>query len=473
MRVALLHAPFAEAEAVGGSRSIRRVLNVIPPLGIASLAAVLERDGHEVRLFDCTIGRAQDESWVLSELGRYGAEFVGFSATTPSFGAARRLARAVRKLLPEAPLVIGGAHATAAPEHALADGAFDAAVLGEGETTVVELCRHLAQQGLAGLDRIAGLALRVDGSVRRTPPRPPVEDLDELPFPARHLLPPLSAYHPTPASYRALPVGVLMTSRGCPFRCTFCDRAVFGNRCRMHSPERVVEEVRQLVHRYGAREIRFFDDTFTLNRRRVLELCERLRLAGLRLPWTCLTAVRAVTPELLRAMRLAGCWQVLYGLESGDAAMLRRLGKGNTVELNEQAVRWAKEAGMSVRADFIVGTPGETRESLRRTVAFAKRLPLDYAHFNKFIPFPGTALSDELAQQGYSFDFDRPCSIVDHTAVMVTPKGMTPTEFTDFLDRANKEFYLRPGYLVRRALSVRTLTELRGQVQGCFAICEL
>ena len=172
-------------------------------------------------------------------------------------------------------------------------------------------------------------------------------------------------------------------------------------------------------------------------------------------------------------MKAAGCWQVLYGLESGDDRMLKLLGKGNTVEANRNAVRWAKEAGLEIRGDFIVGTPGETMESLEKTLRFTLESGLDYAHFNKFTPFPGTELYRRLVAEGYSFDFSRGCSILDHGALLFVPKSLDRTEYRTWLDRAFKKFYLRPSHVLKRLLAIRTWTQFRGQARGAFAIAGL
>jgi len=472
VKVLLVNPPFDPEESVGESSSVRFVLNITPPLGLAYLGAVLERAGYAVKIADYT-SRAP-----LPPLPELAADFsqdlVGITATTPSFGSARRAAVAVREALPKTLLVLGGAQATACPRESLEKSGFDAVIVGEGEETVLDLAA--AAEAGAWTERraeIAGIAYRDAEGVRVNERRPYIRDLDSLPLPALHLLPPLETYHPTPASYRRLPVGIVMTSRGCPNRCTFCDRAIFGNATRFHSPNRVLEEIDRLVTRFGAREIRFFDDTFTLHRQRTLEICRGLREAGRRLPWTCLTAVRAVTPDLLKEMSRSGCWQVLFGLESGDDRMLRLLGKGNTVELNRKAVRWAQEAGLEVRGDFIVGTPGETMESLENTLRFAIESKLDYAHFNKFTPFPGTELFRRLHAEGYSFDFDRGCSILDHGALLYVPPGLDETDYRAWLDRAFKRFYLRPAHIARRLRAVRTWPQLRGQVRGAASIIGL
>jgi radical SAM superfamily enzyme YgiQ (UPF0313 family) len=467
MRIAFVSPPVTAQALVGKTTSMRHVLNVIPPLGLAYLAAVLEEDGYDARIFDCSTGISLSQ--LINHLANYQPAVVGITSTTPTFPDACTTAEAVRHILPEAVIVLGGAHISAVPT-ALSHDCFDVGVVAEGESTMLELTRQIAGGGPSDLSGIPGLVFRREGELVLTEPRGYIMDLDTIPPPARHLLPPLSAYSPTPASYRKLPLAVLMTSRGCPYQCTFCDRKVFGNLTRGHSPDRVIAEVEEALHRYGAREIRFFDDTFTYDKKRVIEICEQIMQRNLRFPWTCLTRVGAVSKELLVKMKEAGCWQVLYGLESGDPRVLAALKKGHTVEQNEQAVRWAQEVGLGVRGDFIVGTPVETKESLERTLQFTKRLKLDYAHFNKFVPFAGTELYEELVEQGYEFDVSDLPTILDHRATPYVPPSMTADEFHQFLDRANREFYLRPSHVVRRLLRTRTWQELTGQVRGALAI---
>jgi anaerobic magnesium-protoporphyrin IX monomethyl ester cyclase len=474
VRVALTTPPFREAGVVGTTKSMKAVINLIPPLGLAYLAAVLEKEGIDVRITDGSRGLSITE--VMDELNAYGPDIVGISCTTPTFVDAIQLAETVRQVLPGAILVLGGPHVTAIPQEAMLEEPFDVGVIGEGEITFLELVREIEDKGKlekVDLGQISGLAFCDSGKVVLTSPRERIKNLDTLPHPARHLLPSLSQYRPTPASYRQLPVAVMMTSRGCPYGCTFCDRGVFGNYVRAHSPERVLDEIEELIERYGAREIRFFDDTFTINRKRVEKICGMIIERGLRFPWTCLTRVNTVDKDLLRLMKEAGCWQVLFGLESGDPRMLKNLNKGSSVEQNAQAVQWALEVGLGVRGDFIIGTPGETMESLENTLAFTKRIKLDYAHFNKFVPYPGTELFERLVAEGYEFDTKNLPPIVDHAAILYVPDGLTRVQLKEFLDRAHREFYLRPSHVLRRLLRTGSWDEFVGQARGALAIAGL
>ncbi len=464
MRVTLINPPFEDEYSVGSCRSIKYVLNVIPPLGLAYLAGILRKHGVEVRIVDYAVEKFSLEAALTGQ-----PDIVGITAATPTFETAKFLARGIKKLLPNVILVLGGAHVTAMPHQAIEEDCFDIGVIGEGEVVFLELIRHIEEKKLSGLNAVRGIIFKDGKESVLTPKRRYVDNLDEIPYPARDLLPPLSKYKPTPASYKKLPLGVMITSRGCPQQCTFCDRGVFGNQYRQRSPENVLGEAEELIYKYGAKEIRFFDDCFTLNHKRTLQVCSGLK--KFKIPWTCLTTVGSVNKELLYEMRSAGCWQVLFGLESGDGGILARLKKGATLEMNRTAVKLAKEAGLSVRADFIIGTPGETEETLNKTLSFALENKLDYAHFNKFVPYPGTRLYQELKDNGYVFNFDKGSSITDNGEFLYIPESIVRKDYyRDFVNYAHRKFYLRLSYIIKRLISLATFTELKGQVKGFFSI---
>lgn len=471
MKIILINPSFEEQYSVGSSRSIRYVLNEIPPLGLAYLAAVLEKHNFRVNIIDCTRGVSSHRAF--DQIISSKPQLVGITASTPTFESSRLIARRIKNILPDTVVVIGGAHVTAMPYETMQAGCFDVGVLQEGEVTFLELVKHIDVNGINNLNNIKGLIFKHEGKYVITPKREYILNLDEIPFPARHLLPSLNMYRPTPASYKRLPLGVIMTSRGCPHACTFCDRAVFGNVYRSRSAENVLAEVEELTRKYQAREIRFFDDCFTLDKQRTYKICAGLRKIKPKLPWTCLTTVGSVDKDLLREMKSSGCWQVLFGLESADERMLKLLKKGATLKENINAVTWAKQAGLNVRADFIVGTPGETEESLKKTLDFAVSMKLDYAHFNKFVPYPGTGLYRKLRNEGHSFDFSLNSSITAHSDFMYIPETLTREYYMNFINYAHKEFYLRPGYIFHRLFSLRTRDELKGQIKGFLSIALL
>jgi len=472
VKIVLIDPPFEGPDSLGNNVSLAPVVNVVPSMGLAYLAAVLEKAGHAVKILDATLGLSSAS--VLDETVRFGPQIIGVTATTPNFRSARRLAQEIRRQLPEILLVLGGAHVTCAPEHAMSFGLFNVGVVGEGEETLLELVKTYAARGAAGLESVPGLVFRRDNDLIRTPPRPFIHRLDELPFPARHLQPPLAAYRPTPCTYRRLPLGVMITSRGCPSKCTFCDRSIFGTKYRTRSPENVVAELSEVVRKHGAREIRFYDDAFTLDHRRVYTILDLMAKEKLRPSWTCLTKARGISRDLLAAMKAGGCWQVQFGLESGDPEMLLRMGKGNTVEDNRRAVSWARTLGLTVRGDFVVGTPGETAQSLERTFCHAVKLKLDYAYFHKFVPYPGSELYETLTARGHRFDFDTlGSSVVDNDSIHYVPDGLDAAHYRRWLNAVYKRFYFRFGYVLRRAMAVRSWEEWRGQVRGFQAVAGL
>lgn len=470
-KVLLINPPFEhEKESVGKTKSIKKVLNIVPPLGIAYISAVLEYKGINVRIIDCAIGISFDT--LFKSILEESPDVVGFTSTTPAFVNAKEVASFIRENLPSTRIIIGGAHVTALPKETIQAGLFDIGVIGEGEKTIEELFDNYKNGSFENLEKIQGIVYRNVNETYLNEGQNFIQDLDSIPLPARHLLPHPKFYQPTPASFRKLPYAAVMTSRGCPSRCTFCDRKVFGERVRFRSVANVFKEIKDLVFNYGVKEIRFFDDTFTINKKRVYDICDEFEKRKIKIPWTCLTKSANVDGPLLKRMKQAGCWQVLYGFESGDDRMLKLLKKGNTVEMNKKAIRLTKEAGLEVRGDFIVGTPGETLESLEKTVRFTIDMNLDYAHFNKFVPLPGTELYKKLTAEGYDFDFSK-STILDHHQIYYVPDGMDKDKFSKFLGKANKRFYLRPTYILKRLLSIKTFDQLKGQIIGFFAIQEL
>ncbi len=466
MNTVLINPPFKEKHSVGSYRSMRYVLNIVPPLGLAYLASVLERNKLPVRIFDFTV---ENFDYAFRNLVSQSPQLIGINASLANFGSAKALASKIRERLPGSILVIGGAYITAMPYEVMQEGVFDIGVIGEGEETFLELVKHIMQKGMSDLSLVKGIIFKEGGKWVINQRRGYLDDLDMIPYPARNLLPPLSRYSPTPASYKKLPLAVVITSRGCPHGCTFCDRSVFGNIYRKRSPENVLGEIEEVVNKYGAKEIRFFDDCFTMDKDRVYRICSGIRQKKIKVSWTCLTTVGSIDKDLLKEMKSSGCWQVLYGLESADEAMLKSLNKSATVEQNANAVRWAKEAGLSVRADFIIGTPGETEESLQKTLDFAIKMKIDYAHFNKFVPYPGTELYKMLKAKNYDFDFSKGASITDSHFLYI-PETLSKEKYTAFINYAHKKFYLRIGYILKRLFSIRNWGEFKGQAMGFLAV---
>ena len=473
MKVTLIDPPFYEESALGKSKSSSMTLvqNVIPSLGLGYLAAVLEKNSHQVKIYDCTLGTSHAELCkILKDSEK--PDIVGITATTPTFESAQTVAVNVRRIFKDSLIVIGGVHVTSQPEDTMKGDLFDVGVIGEGEYTLLDLVEKFKEQRSACFKKIQGLVYKDDsGNVVINENRPLIQNLDDLPFPARHLLPPLSAYRPTPASYKRLPVGVLMSSRGCPYHCAFCDRSVFGTQYRMRSVDNILDEMEELIHKYGAREIRFFDDTITVKKKKVFELVDKMKERKINVPWTAQSRVDAITPEILMKLKEGGCWQLLIGIESADDRMLKIMNKGITVSQTSQAVKLMNKYKMGIRADFLVGVPGETKESLQKSLNFILTHDLDYVYFNKFVPFPGIELTKLLEQKGFKFDLTKGSSILDiQSSFIYTPEDLTEEDFRYFLENVHKKFYLRPSYILKRLKNIKTFDQFLGHVKGFFAI---
>lgn len=289
--------------------------NTMPSLGLLSLAAVVREHGFKPAIIEaCSLGLSYKET--LEQIIAVAPRYVGLTATTVSIYPAARLAEVLKARMPQVRIILGGPHLTAVPEKTMKlFPAFDIGVVGEGEETLIELLE--VDQAGGDLRQVPGLIIRKGEATQRTGVRPYIRDLDDLPFPAWDLLPGFpGAYRPTPMRFKQLPAAVLVTTRGCPYRCIFCDRSVFGNRSRSFSPEYVLEMIRVLHDRYSVREIVFEDDTMFVFKKNLAALCEMLLREGWGISWSCLGRVNSVDSELLALMKQAGCWQIGYGIES-------------------------------------------------------------------------------------------------------------------------------------------------------------
>jgi radical SAM superfamily enzyme YgiQ (UPF0313 family) len=437
------------------ARTAGSQLNYWQPLGTLYVASSLVRAGHEVRFLD---GAFLSHREILDELAAFRPGWVGIYATTFGWPQAERTAADVKDRHPGVFVCAGGPYPVAMGERCLAEGrGFDAAVTGEGERTVVEMVERLHRG--EGLDGVAGAVFREGGAIRSNAPRPLVANLDDLPFPDRSLLGNAHLRLPPPAMYRRKPVAVMLTSRGCNRQCIFCfqldRRRKTGIRYR--SVENVLEEI-ELCLRQGYREIKFIDDTFAEDRPRAMRLAREIRRRRLDFTWFASACVNQVDRELLRAFREAGCWAILFGVESGVQRNLNALRKGTTLEQVRDAVRWAKEAGLRVQTTFMFGIPGETYSDALRTIDFACELAPDMASFHAIAPFPGTYLHDHASEHGTLSGDLRDFT---YQGAAFVPHTMTREQIVELRQRAYRTFYSRPAFLLRRLAGLRGAEDLK------------
>jgi radical SAM superfamily enzyme YgiQ (UPF0313 family) len=444
---------------------------LLPPLGVAYVAAVLERAGHEVVLRDAP---AEDLDFddLVSEAAALKPGLIGLSAMTPTSLHAYRLAEMLKAALPATPIVLGGAHGVCYAEQILERcPAVDYVATGEGERTAVELAAAVAEG--AGVERVRGLALRgADGKPVRTPPADPVLDLDEIPFPARRHLP-ILRYAPEPYENQRLPSTNIIAARGCTWsRCTFCERSgPMKRKYRAQSPERTIVEIKGLIADYGIRELVFYDDDLMSNQKWIRRFSELLLAERIDILWACRAISNmSIQRDTLALARRAGLWELFIGFESGSQRLLDNIEKGITIERSLQVARWCRELGVQIIGSFILGLPGETPAEGAETIDFAKRLDVDYAAFIPLHPFEGTPLYAQALAEGKlieeSYDGKMNATRYVPRATYV-PEGYGSREAVEaMVRRAYREFYMRPGYLWKHAKRLRRWEDAERYLSG-------
>ena len=367
----------------------------LPPLSLSYLASVLIQEGIEVRILDFLVTR-YNPGKLRRELEEYRPQLVGATCVTLNYPIARRMLKVCKDFDPHIFTVIGGPHVTFALEETLLRSPWiDAIVIGEGERTLLELAR-LVEQG-KDIHHVTGIAFADGGTVVKTTPKARVEDLDQLPLPARELLP--------MARYRALGTPcTVITSRGCPYNCIFCSgRRMFGPKVRFRSPGLVVDEIEQLQHDFGFAKINIVDDTFTLSHHHTQAACEEMLRRNLKIKWSVFARVDRISEELAQLMNRAGCEWMLFGVESADEGILKTIKKGITPEQVRRGVKIASESGINVFNSFILGLPGETRDTALKSLAFGDELYHKYGAkygFHMLSPLPGTEIYERAKNYG-------------------------------------------------------------------------
>ena len=372
-----------------------------PPLGLAYVAAMLERKGHEVRIHVFSLDPTSPLANDVDEVCQFSPDVVGISSMTNVYFSAMQTARLVKEKI-GCPVIIGGPHASVLPERTVQEPDVDFVVFGEGEEAMVELVEAIETGD--SLDNIRGLCFKKRGEVVKNQPRALLDNLDALPFPARHLLQ-LDRF-PLRAQNGDMMVTVI-TSRGCPYDCSYCFKGLFGRTYRRRSCENVIAELKTIVDTYGIKNFYFIDDLFTTDVKWLTRFVDSLVAENLPMRWQCLARVDRVSPALLEQMYLAGCREIHYGVESGNQSILQGINKGISLDTVRQAISWTKQAGIMTKGYFMVGLPGDTEETIRQTIEFALDLDLDDAMFSVTTPFPGTRLWQELSRRRPQVEFDQ------------------------------------------------------------------
>ncbi|MBI1824811.1 MAG: cobalamin B12-binding domain-containing protein [Planctomycetes bacterium] len=433
------------------------VKSTSPPLGLLYVAAYAESRGAAVRVMDVNAEELHFEN-IEDEIARTKPDFIGFTAVTAQIINTHRIAAIAKSVSPKSRIVVGGVHATALPDDVMRDANIDYVIRGEGE---LAFCSLINGEPLNTIGGLTYRGMNLLQPIEHNPLAEPIADLDSLPTPAYHLTN-FSLYRPAIGAYRRLPAVNMTMTRGCPGKCTFCNSAETALRTR--SAEHVVDEIERLQARYHIREVSFYDDTFTIYKQHVVRLCDLIVERGLDLTWSCFARTDCVSPSLLKKMRAAGCHQILFGIESADEKILETIRKPIELEQTRRACRMVQEAGIDVRAAFMFGNPGETIESMRRTIDFAKELDPDIALFNITTPYPGTQMFEWARRNGHLRTLD--WNYYDLANQVLELPTVSRDEVNQMYRTAYREFYFRPRYLIKRLMKLRGLEDFKANFRA-------
>lgn len=434
----------------------KKTVSLSPPLGIAYLAAALEENGIRV---SCIASDAEnfDVDQTISKINDLQPTIVGFSVATLAVNNTLDIAGQLKKKYPEILTIAGGPHPTVLPDEFLINGV-DFVVRGEGEQTILDLVAYA--KGKKPIDEIHGVLYRSQNDIHCNNPRKLIKDLDTLPIPAWHLLPIDRFQSDFKKTDLSLPI---LTSRGCPGKCTFCYKGLFGNSFRVRSPEHVVNEIKYLKRRFNIQEFSILDDSFSSIPKRVIEICELLIKNRVNLPWSLPSGIRVdtVSQDLFTALKRSGCYRIGFGVETGDEYIMKCIRKNVTLEQVRKAVRMAKNTGFHVSCFFMIGNLCETEETVDKTIAFAKELDPDIAQFTIATPYPGSDMYQILDKENRiishnwddydSFDSRKPVFSHQNLDEMIIAKK---------LKEAYRSFYFRPKYIFKRLKSIANIMEI-------------
>ena len=464
MKILFINPPYTNFEG------IKESAGHMMPLSFGYLAAYARKQmgNLEFNILDAeALGLTYEE--VGNKIAAFDPHVVGITTPTPAVDHVYNISGIVKKYSHNTYVVLGGIHPTVMPERTLSEcAAIDFIVAGEGEETFYRLLKSIDTKSM-NFEHIEGLYFRNDGKIIKTAKRDFIKNLDDIPFPARDLYE-LELYKSAPtkkvSNEDATPI---LTSRGCPYNCTHCpSKNIWHKLIRYRSADNVVDEIEECVNKYGLKEFNFFDDTFTINKKRVIDICNKIKERELNIYWICFSRTNTIDDELVQHLKSAGCRKISLGLESGDQRILDLMRKKTTIEMGRKAVQAIRKYGIPVHASFMFGNVGETETSIRRTIDFAVSLDLDNATFFTTTPFPGTDLFDIAKEMG-NITEDTPWSRfapLTNTSPILVQDKLTADELVYWQKRAFRKFYLNPGYILKKLKTFASIGGAKTLLEG-------
>jgi len=433
------------------------------PIGIAYIAAYLKKHGHEVKIIDYLVENYSREEF-QKQIKEFAPEIIGITTTTPTIYNAFYLAKEVKTINPAIKIIMGGPHVAALPEESMNNETVDIVCTGEGEEVMLEIVNSIRSK--KSLNQINGIYYKEGNRVYSTGKRELIKNLDTLPFPARDLL--NTDTYRISATRRRTPhkSDIIVTSRGCPYGCNFCSKAVFGQTVRYRNPENVVEEIEEVMKKYGVKEIQFVDDTLTVNSEHLTAICELILKKDLKFTWGCHSRVNNVADEMFGLMRRAGCRELAFGVESGNQEVLNAIGKRITLEEVKKAVKLCQKNGMLAICGFIIGHIQDTEKTVKETINFACKLNPDFANFSILTPLPGSEVFDFAKKRGLitGKDYDKFIPISGARPIQLGNIG--PEKLIYYQKLAYRKFYFRPRYLLRKITSIKSIEDIKQGLVG-------
>lgn len=455
MKVSLLNVPY-NVVAEGKGSKLKGNFATWPPLGLGYVAGSLIQAGHDTNILDANALQLTHKE-IISYLKQQSPEIIGISSVLATRHHTTELLQALKKEF-DVPIFLGGQLASSFPEATLNENPdLDFVTIGEAEQTIAEAISSIEKN--KDLSEVNGLCIRTKDTLKRTPPRALIKDLDRLPPPPWDQID-FTLYKPLPLNYKKLPISSYLSSRGCPYaQCTFCfESGEAAPKYRRHSPERTISDIKTLVEKHKVKEICFWDDIFLINEKWIDRFSELWQQEKLDIPFQAYAYVRTTTRTMLEKVAKLGCWNLFYGLESGNQDLLDNIKKGFNLDQARQVIKWTHELGMDTRCSFVLGLPGETPEKAMKTADFAVELDCTFAQFHTCFPEYGTDIYNMLAAEGQIVN-----TFEGRTNPQYVPPGYKDAkELQAAIKKAYRKFYFRPKYIfkhVKRLTNPRTISQ--------------
>ena len=470
MKILLINPPFLNSIESCLPKTIEEGRGFIPPLGLMCIAGYIKKHtDYEVEIIDSSVEKLNYNK-LKEKIEKSKPDMVGITAMTFTLIDAIKTAELVKEINPKIITIVGGPHPTIYPEETIKFKIFDFCVVGEGEKPILELIKNI--DSWKKLKEIKVLVFKDKERIVNNGQSEFINNLDDLPFPARQLVPYKKYFSSISSNF---PITTMFTSRGCPYKCLFCDRPQLGKLFRARSAKNVVDEMEE-CEKMGIKEIFMYDDTFGVDRQRVLEICDEILKRNLKIAWDVRTRVNTVDEQILSKMKQAGCQRIHYGVEAGTQKILEVLRKEITLEMVEKTFKLTQKIGIKAEAYFMIGAPSETKKDVLETIEFMKKINPDYVHITIATPFPATDLYRLGLEQGV-LPFDYWQKFAENPTSSFKPlfweKELSREELILLLKKAYRSFYLRPNYIFKKIIQLKSWKDLLKKAKAALKLLKI